>query len=331
MDPGRLPTGTDLDALARIQEDTVRNLARRYTAQGYEITPAQVDMLIRTIQGEAAHEPAAGQHAVGNTMLNRMADGEKFDKMAAAYDANGLRYAKTGGKSGVPANAGFRNTRPGSMGYNEGIEALMRPQSRFSKFTNLMPDGVKSAKQYYNPRVASPSWGSENFIPLGNHVFGNEFQKTGENMLGTRRKSAMFDGVGDIDADPLLFASYGNNGNTLAAADYEPEWQSPDGEHSPNWASGYIPPGGENPMMEGLPGKPGDIPGSWDDIFNKFDVFSKNAKLASLGPDVAPKGPSSYLTPGEIYRPAPAQRPRKQRYRPTRFASIMEGVNGPYG
>lgn len=327
MDPGRSVTGPDLDELARIQEETVRNLARRYTAQGYTISPEQVDLLIRTIQGEAANEPAAGQHAVGNTMLNRMADGERFDRLAAAYDANGLRYAKTEGRSGVTANAGFRKTAPGSMDYNEGIEALMRPQSRFSKFTNLMPEGVKTAKQYYNPRVASPSWGNENFIPLGNHAFGNEFQKTGENMSKTRQQSALFDGA-DVEADPLLFASYKDNGNTLAAADYE----SPDDtQHSPNWASGYIPPGGENPIMEGLPGKPGEIPGSWDDIFNKFDVFSKSARTASLGPDGAPKGPSSYITPGEIYRPAP--RPKKQRYRPprTRFANIMEGVSGPYG
>jgi hypothetical protein len=330
MDPRFIPTGADLDALAKIQEDTVRNLARRYTAQGYEISPEQVDLLIRTIQGEAGREIPAGQHAVGNTILNRMAEGESFDRLAGAYDANGLRYAKTEGRSGVPANAGFRNTRPGSMGYNEGIEALMRPQSRFSKFTNLMPDSVKSAKQYYNPRVASPSWGGDNFIPLGNHVFGNEFQKTGENMLETRKQSAMFDGA-DVEADPLLFASYQNNGNTLAAADYEPEHQAPVEEHSPGWMADYIPPEG-NPIMRGLPGKPGEIPGSWGDIFNKFDVFSKEFTSASLGPDATPKGPSSYVIPGEIYRPSPV-RPKRKPYRPrkTRFADIMEGVSGPYG
>ena len=325
MDPGRGPTGADLDELARIQEETVRNLARRYTAQGYEITPEQVDLLVRTVIGEAKNEPAAGQHAVGNTMLNRMADGESFDRLAAAYDANGLRYARTGGKSGVPTTAGFRDTQPGSMDYNAGIEALMRPQSRFSRFTNLMPDSVKSAKQYYNPRVASPSWGNENFVPLGNHVFGNEFSKTGENILDTRAQSALFNGA-DVEADPLLYASYEDNGNTLAAADVAP---AQDEAHSPGWISGYIPPGGENPIMKGLPGKPGEIPGSWDDIFNKFDVFSKAPRMASLGPDAAPKGPSSYVVPGDIYRPTPKPRRRKQRYRPmrTRFADIMEGVN----
>lgn len=329
MDPGRSPTGPDLDELARIQEETVRNLARRYTAQGYEISPEQVDMLIRTIQGEAANEPAAGQHAVGNTMLNRMAEGEDFDRLAGAYDANGLRYAKTEGRSGVPANAGFRKTHPGSMEYNEGIEALMRPQSRFSKFTNLMPDGMKTAKQYYNPRDAAPSWGNENFIPLGNHVFGNEFQKTGENMLKTRQQSPIFAGSGDITIDPSQYAD-----DTLNPFDYEPEHQAPafeESDQSQGWRESYEAPD-ENPIMAGLPGKEGNPTGSWQDVFAKLgSAGSKQFQSASLGPDGAPKGPSSYITPGEIYRPAP--RPRKQRYRPrrTRFAGIMEGVNGPYG
>lgn len=328
MDPGRSPTGPDLDELARIQEETVRNLARRYTAQGYEISPAQVDMLIRTIQGEAANEPVAGQHAVGNTMLNRMAEGEDFDRLAGAYDANGLRYAKTEGRSGVPANAGYRNTAPGSMDYNEGIEALMRPQSRFSKFTNLMPDGMKTAKQYYNPREAAPSWGGENFIPLGHHVFGNEFQKTGENMLKTRQQSPIFAGAGDITIDPSQYAD-----DTLNPFDYEPEHQAPapEEEQSPDWRADYLAPGeSDNMIMAGLPGKEGSPTGSWQDIFSKFGAFGGDQyKSASLGPDGAPKGPSSYVTPGEIYRPAPAQRPRKQRYRPTRtrFADVMEGVN----
>jgi len=324
VDPRFIPSGADLDALAKIQEDTVRNLARRYTAQGYEISPEQVDLLIRTIQGEAGNEPAAGQHAVGNTMLNRMADGEDFDRLAGAYDANGLRYAKTEGKSGVPANAGFRNTRPGSMDYNEGIEALMRPQSRFSKFTNLMPDSVKTAKQYYNPDLASPSWGGDSFVKLGNHAFGNEFQKTSEAVLQNRQQSPIFDGAGNVSIDPSQYAE----NNTLNPFDYEPEFQTPENPdaQSPGWANAYLPQD-VNPITAGLTGKPGEIPGSWGDIFNKFDVFSKEPKVASLAPADAPKGPSSYIATGGVYRP------KRQRYRPrrARFADIMEGVSGPYG
>lgn len=329
MDPGRSVTGPDLDALAKIQEDTVRNLARRYTAQGYQISPEQVDLLIRTIQGEAARENSLGQQAVGNTMLNRMADGGSFDRLAAAYDANGLRYARTKGKSGVPANAGFRNTRPGSMDYNEGIEALMRPQSAFSDFTRKMPEGVKSAKQYYNPDIASPSWGGDNFIPLGNHVFGNEFQRTSGATLRNRQRSPIFGDAGSVTLDQRQYAE-----DTLNALDYEPEFQAPEEEQSPDWRASYEAPG-ENPIMAGLPGKEGNSPGSWQDIFSKLGATDgKQFKTASLGPDAGLlRGPTSYVIPGEIYRPVPKSRSRKQRYRPrkTRFAGIMEGVSGPYG
>lgn len=329
MDPRYIPAGTDLDALARIQEETVRNLARRYTAQGYEISPEQVDLLIRTIQGEAGHEIAAGQHAVGNTMLNRMADGEKFNSLAGAYDANGLRYYKTGGRSGVPPNAGFRKTKPGTMDYNEGIEALMRPQSKFSKFTNLMPDSVKSARQYYNPDIASPSWGGDNFVKLGNHAFGNEFRKTSEATLRDRQQSPIFGDAGDVSIDPSQYAE-----DTLNPLDYEPEFQTPapEEEQSPDWRASYEAPD-DNPMFAGLPGKEGNPTGSWQDVFSKLGAAGgKQFKSASLGPDGAPKGPPSYVSPGDIYRPAPAPRPKKQRYRPTRtrFANIMEGVGGAY-
>ena len=334
MDPGYSTQDPDLALLAKTQRDTIRNLARRYTAQGYEISPAQVDAMVRTIMGEAMNEGPAGQQAVGNTMLNRMADGEKFDKMARAYDANGMRHAYTGGDSGVPANAGFENTQPGQGRYSDAISALMRPQSKYSRFANEMPDSIKTAKQYYNPDIASPEWGGSNFQRLGNHAFGNEFKKTSENVMRDRQHSPIFGEAGSVTTDSTLYANEGHD--TLNPFDREPQHQAPDPTFAQGWQDSYIPEGDANMITAGLTGKPGEVPGSWGDVFGKFGKASAGigkTKTASLGPDGVSRPPTTYITEGKTNREIKsAPRPRKPRYRPTKryFASIMEGVNGPY-
>lgn len=321
MDPYRSNGIPDLDALARIQEDTVRNLARRYTAQGYEISPEQVDVMLRTIMGEAANESPAGREAVANTMLNRMAGGEKFDSLAGAYDANGLRYAKTQGRSGVPANSGFENTQPGQNRYSEAISALMRPQSRFSRFAEQMPDSIKTAKQYYNPAIASPKWGGSNFQRLGNHAFGNEFLKTSENVRDARLVSPLFENAGDVDVRAAYNADDYTKDSGAAPADDAPgTGKGYGGGGGGGWAYDYPPEADRETMTAEITGKPG---GKWGNIFGKLGSgIGKVGAAASYTPDAAPKGPSSYVTLGEIHRPP--QRPRKPRLRPTR---IMEGVN----
>lgn len=328
MDPGFDPAGTDLAELARIQRDTVRNLAARFTAQGYQISPEQVDLMVRTIMGEAANEPAAGQHAVGNTMLNRMATDERFDKLAGQYDANGIRHARTGGESGTPANDGFKNTRPGSMDYNEGLEALMRPASPHSRFTRLMPDAIKTAKQYYNPKEASPSWGGPNFVPLGNHVFGNEFTNTSKKLLALRGNSPIFGDAGNISINT---AAYDDDDNTLNPFDYAPPHQvPPEPTQSAGWDESYLQGANTNPdfATAALTGKEGNEPGSWGDVFDKLGGFGEGFSSASRTPEAAPRAPASFVSPGEIYRPKPSTGPRQRRYRPrsNRFASIMDGV-----
>lgn len=182
--PGTL-TGVLPGSSAEAQKQTVFALSNALTEAGTPVSPAQLNQMIKTTAGEAGHEGLWGETAASNTMLNRLSlglsDPKKYgylgggnpDKMLAGYDANGISFAKTLGKHGVPANAGYKNAEPGTDQFGQGLNSFAQAASLASNFNQNAPATIKNATHYYNPDVSNPKWGGPGFTPLGNHVFGN--------------------------------------------------------------------------------------------------------------------------------------------------------------
>lgn len=149
-----------------------------------------IPLAAKTLGGEVYGLPQNDYTAAANTMQNRMAlrqndigssalygDGS-LGSTLKGYDANGLRYAATGGASGVPANSAFNATQPGTTEYNKALLGLADANSL--NWRSTAPQGVVNATHYYTG--AQPRWarGQEN-IQYGAHKFStpsNEFTRS---------------------------------------------------------------------------------------------------------------------------------------------------------
>lgn len=180
------------------------------------LTPAQRDLLIRTVIGEAASEPFLGQQAVANVVLNRL---------------NAGRYGGTL-EDVIFAKNQFEpwNTRK--------AELLKIPQTADTYRTAdmavqaaLQSDPTQGATHFYAPAVmegrgGAPSWAANmaqngTQMRLGGHVFG---QADGPGTMRDDRGTAYNSGYGNdtppglLDAEPYT--------PTKTATPEEPDWDA---------------------------------------------------------------------------------------------------------
>lgn len=129
------------------------------------MTPAERDLYIRTIIGEAGNQPAQGQAAVAHVIQNRLNSG----KWGGSYN------------SVILAPKQFSLWNPGdpagimAKGVSEDSPQYQRVAQIVDDVTSgKTPDPTSGALNYYNPKAASPAWGATmaNAVDIGAHRFG---------------------------------------------------------------------------------------------------------------------------------------------------------------
>lgn len=170
------------------QQRTIQNLSGAMTEGGTPISARDLQRLSQTIAGESAGQPAMGQTAVGNTMLNRMAlaaagkakymGGGNIDALMGQYDATGMR-------PGTVENRAYQNAQLGTDTLGAGIASIAGAVSPNSKFNTEMPANIKEATSFYNPETSNPKWGGPQFAKLGDHVFGLPDELAGRGSMVT--------------------------------------------------------------------------------------------------------------------------------------------------
>ena len=127
---------------------------------------AQRDLAIRTAAGEAGGESPEGQAAVFHVMRNRASDGNYGRDLASVIMAP-KQFSVW--NPGDPAGNIARNFDPNSLQYQR-LGAIYD-----GVMGGSIPDPTGGARNYYNPRAASPSWGPQlaqsNDVTIGNHRF----------------------------------------------------------------------------------------------------------------------------------------------------------------
>jgi hypothetical protein len=138
------------------------------------ITMSARDRLAWTIAGEAGRESRAGQDAVAHNILNRYYSGRYGSSIEGVIMSPG-QYSMwndvTGYAGGSGGNSGslMRNTSPERFSYFQGVAD--------DAMTGRTSDPTGGSLNYYNPDIASPSWGvgSSGWIgtgTIGGHTFG---------------------------------------------------------------------------------------------------------------------------------------------------------------
>jgi hypothetical protein len=132
------------------------------------------DLMIRTIYGEAGHEPTEGQVGVANVIKNRLNSGDYGSSIGDVIKA--------------PKQFSLWN-----KGDPAGVNAmkLTSDDPRYQAIGNLV-DGVMGGKigdntggadHYYNPHTANPDWGdklaAQNDTMIGNHRFVGRARNAG--------------------------------------------------------------------------------------------------------------------------------------------------------
>lgn len=127
---------------------------------------AQRDLMIRTIAGEAGGESPEGQAAVAHVIMNRAGDGKYGPNIASVIMAP-KQFSVW--NPGDPAGNIARNLDPNSPQYQRIGQIVDGVTS------GNIPDPTGGARNYYNPRAASPSWGPQlaqsNDVTIGSHRF----------------------------------------------------------------------------------------------------------------------------------------------------------------
>ena len=181
--------GQVVNSLAGAFADKTGQVGPQYSKTANDLQRS-IPLAARTLGGEVYGLPQNDYTAAANTMQNRMAlrqndigskalygDGTLGGTLKG-YDANGLRYASTGGRSGVPQNSAYKATQPGTTEYNKGLLGLADANSM--KWRSESPKQVVDATHYYTG--AQPKWarGQEN-TKYGAHKFStprDEFTRT---------------------------------------------------------------------------------------------------------------------------------------------------------
>lgn len=130
------------------------------------MTPAERDLYIRTLIGEAGNQPADGQAAVAHVIRNRLLSGQFGGNLNSVITAP--KQFSTW-NPGNPAGIMARNVPTDSPQYQR------MGQIVDSVNGGQIPDPTNGATHFYNPAIARPDWGVNlsNSRQLGDHVFGN--------------------------------------------------------------------------------------------------------------------------------------------------------------
>lgn len=178
-----------------------------------QLTSQQRDLLIRTIIGEAASEPFAGQQAVANVILNR---------------ANSGRY----GNSVADVILAPNQFEPWSTRKNE-LLAIPQTSNTYQTAALALDAALKGdqtggathffSREVMNDRGGAPDWytrtqGNGSWRDIGGHVFG---QADGQGTMRDDRGTAWNSGYGQAAPSGLL--------------DAEPYTQTADLPPEPDW------------------------------------------------------------------------------------------------
>ena len=188
---GALPGATNAQAqirtLAALQNSIAEN--PRF---GVRYSPGALNMIPRAVIGEAQFEGDVGRAATANVMMNRLAlglnDPASYGYLGAGSIPRMMRGIDAAGvdpnRPGLRANAGYRNTRPGTESYADGLRSVADSLSPYSQFSTTATPRTLNATHYYNPSIANPAWGERRsgtpFDTVGNHVFGNAERTAGQ-------------------------------------------------------------------------------------------------------------------------------------------------------
>ncbi|MFH6786321.1 cell wall hydrolase [Methylobacterium sp. MA0201] len=136
------------------------------TGAASRMTPAERDLMIRTVYGEAGGERAEGQEAVANVIRNRILSGRYGGNYQDVVTAP-RQFSVW--NPGDPAGARARALSPDSDEYRRTGEIVNKV------YLSEAADPTRGATNYYNPRAADPAWGRTlgNVTDIGNHRFGN--------------------------------------------------------------------------------------------------------------------------------------------------------------
>lgn len=154
----------------RLQQSKTTSAALRGRLNNAEaasrMTPAERDLMIRTVYGEAGGESAEGQEAVANVIRNRVLSGrygQGYEDVITAPRQFSVW------NPGDPAGARARGLSPDSEAYRRTGEIVDKV------YLTEAADPTRGATNYYNAKAADPAWGRTlgNVTEIGNHRFGN--------------------------------------------------------------------------------------------------------------------------------------------------------------
>jgi hypothetical protein len=188
---GAMPGNTNALAQRRTLTAFGNSIAEN-PAFNRQYSPGALNMLPKAVIGEAQHEGNIGRAAVANVMMNRLAlgasDPSAFGYLGAGSIPRMMRGIDAAGvdpnRPGLRPNAGYRNTRPGTEAYSDGLRAVADSLSPYSEFSQTATPRALNATHYYNDAISNPKWGEARsgtpFDRIGNHVFGNAERTAGQ-------------------------------------------------------------------------------------------------------------------------------------------------------
>lgn len=147
-------------------------------AKKQHVSADDVNMLARTIYGEARGENYDGKVGVANVVVNRF---------LTAQQLPGLRSQFGGSLQGTMLAGGgdqFNCWRPSDANYTKMLNATNNDphfvesrQIAYGILTGQINDNTKGSDHYYNPRTASPDWGDDGAQKgkIGNHKFSKHY------------------------------------------------------------------------------------------------------------------------------------------------------------
>jgi hypothetical protein len=135
-----------------------------------DLTPQQLDVLARTVLGEARGEGQLGMEAVAHVLANRANSGQfPSDPAKVAQQPNQFSAWNSGAGGNNP-----QQFSPNSQPYQTAQQIIQ------SVFGGASPDPTNGALFYHNPSV-NPSWANSvnqyGTTQIGNHIFYNGRQQ----------------------------------------------------------------------------------------------------------------------------------------------------------
>jgi conjugal transfer mating pair stabilization protein TraG len=149
------------------------------SAGGPPLSPADRDVLIRTVAGEAGDQPPLGQAGIAHAILNRVAAGGYGDGISGVAQAPikpGSKYHEFSvwNPPGVAeSSVTTHSLTPNSPGYAQIGDIVDKV------YNGLIPDPTGGATHYYAPRSMPgrrpPPWAAalaqQNQVKIGDQVF----------------------------------------------------------------------------------------------------------------------------------------------------------------